>query len=95
MHLAAFLCLMGAVVAQDATPVFRLPDTVLPKNYVLRLEPDLDANTLSGTVMIDLLTTSVSCVGGISQGSFNILVLKSRFGWSDSCDFYDRWLGTS
>jgi len=40
-----------------ATDPYRLPATVLPSAYRLRLEPDLDAATFTGTVEIDVDVT--------------------------------------
>lgn len=51
--LAIFVLHLAGCSAMD-----RLPSTVTPLNYMLRLEPDLNNNTVSGVVMIELITTS-------------------------------------
>lgn len=49
---------MIALHLAGCSAAYRLPSTVTPLNYMLRLEPDLDNNTVSGVVMIELITTS-------------------------------------
>ncbi len=41
-------------MAEDASNPYRLPRTVVPRRYVLRLEPDLDGFTFAGAVSVDL-----------------------------------------
>ena len=41
-------------MADDSSNPFRLPRTVVPRRYELRLEPDLEAFTFVGTVGVDI-----------------------------------------
>ena len=41
-------------MAEDSSNPYRLPRTVVPRRYELRLEPDLEAFTFAGTVGVDI-----------------------------------------
>ena len=41
-------------MAEDSSNPYRLPRTVVPRRYELRLEPDLGAFTFAGTVAVDI-----------------------------------------
>lgn len=67
---------MIALHLAGCSAAYRLPSTVTPLNYMLRLEPDLDNNTVSGVVMIELITASnavstrvcLSVLAGVPEG---------------------------
>ena len=41
-------------MVEDSSNPYRLPRTVVPRRYELRLEPDLEAFSFAGTVGVDI-----------------------------------------